>query len=86
MANTKSAIKRNRQTVTRTERNRAEKSRMKSARKKALAAIETGDKDEASKAASELRVRGGQGCETQPDSSEQSCEPQEQDREGHRSD
>ncbi len=54
MANTKSAIKRNRQTITRTERNRAEKSRMKTARKKALAAIESGDKDEASKAASEF--------------------------------
>lgn len=54
MANTKSAIKRNRQTVTRTERNRAEKSRMKSTRKKALAAIEAGNKDEAIKAASEF--------------------------------
>ncbi len=54
MANTKSAIKRNRQTITRTERNRAEKSRMKTARKKALAAIESGDKDEATKAASEF--------------------------------
>lgn len=54
MANTKSAIKRNRQTVTRTERNRAEKTRMKSTRKKALAAIEAGNKDEALKAASEF--------------------------------
>lgn len=54
MANTKSAIKRNRQTVTRTERNRAEKSRMKSSRKKTLAAIESGNKDEAVKAASEF--------------------------------
>ncbi|MDP4626439.1 MAG: 30S ribosomal protein S20 [Akkermansiaceae bacterium] len=54
MANHKSAIKRNRQTVTRTERNRAEKSRMKSSRKKALAAIESGNKDEAVKAASEF--------------------------------
>ncbi|MGJ8633990.1 MAG: 30S ribosomal protein S20 [Luteolibacter sp.] len=54
MANTKSAIKRNRQTITRTERNRAEKSRMKATRKKALAAIESGNKDEAVKAASEL--------------------------------
>lgn len=54
MANTKSAIKRNRQTVTRTERNRAEKSRMKSSRKKTLAAIESGNKDQAVKAASEF--------------------------------
>lgn len=54
MANTKSAIKRNRQTITRTDRNRAEKSRMKSTRKKALAAIESGNKEEAVKAASEF--------------------------------
>ena len=54
MANTKSAIKRNRQTVTRTERNRAEKSRIKSLRKKTVAAIEAGKKDEASKASSEF--------------------------------
>ncbi|MEP2776401.1 MAG: 30S ribosomal protein S20 [Luteolibacter sp.] len=54
MANTKSAIKRNRQTATRTERNRAEKSRMKSSRKKAISAIESGNKDEAVKAASEF--------------------------------
>ncbi|WP_411827452.1 30S ribosomal protein S20 [Luteolibacter sp. AS25] len=52
MANTKSAIKRNRQTITRTERNRAEKSRMKAARKTTLAAIVSGNKDEAVKAAS----------------------------------
>ena len=54
MANHKSAIKRIRQTATRTERNRAEKSRMKSSRKKALSAIEAGNKDEAVKAASEF--------------------------------
>ena len=54
MANHKSAIKRIRQTATRTERNRAEKSRMKSTRKKALVAIEAGNKDEAVKAASEF--------------------------------
>lgn len=54
MANTKSAIKRNRQTVTRTVRNRAEKSRIKNIRKKTIAAIESGNKDEASKASSEF--------------------------------
>ena len=54
MANTKSAIKRNRQTATRTERNRAEKSRMKTIRKKTLAAIGAGDKAAASKAAAEF--------------------------------
>lgn len=51
MANTKSALKRVRQTKTRTERNRAEKSRLKTARKSTLTAIEAGDKDAASKAA-----------------------------------
>ncbi|MCE2961158.1 MAG: 30S ribosomal protein S20 [Akkermansiaceae bacterium] len=54
MANTKSAIKRNRQTATRTERNRAEKSRMKTVRKKTLAAIESGNKQEAVKASDKL--------------------------------
>jgi small subunit ribosomal protein S20 len=54
MANHKSSIKRNRQTVVRTERNRAEKSRMKTIRKKAVAAIASGDKDAAAKAASEF--------------------------------
>ncbi|MFD2257050.1 30S ribosomal protein S20 [Luteolibacter algae] len=54
MANTKSAIKRNRQTATRTERNRAEKSRMKTLRKKTLAAIEAGNKEDAAKASSEF--------------------------------
>jgi small subunit ribosomal protein S20 len=44
MANHKSSIKRARQTVVRTERNRAEKSRLKTLRKKALAAIASGDK------------------------------------------
>ena len=52
MANTKSAIKRNRQTLIRTERNRAEKSRMKTLRKKTLAAIEAGNMEEAQKASS----------------------------------
>lgn len=54
MANHKSSIKRIRQTATRTERNRAEKSRMKTSRKKALAAIEAGNKDAAVKAASDF--------------------------------
>lgn len=54
MANHKSAIKRNRQTVKRTERNRAEKSRIKTVRKKALAAIESGNKENAAHAASAL--------------------------------
>ena len=54
MANHKSSIKRARQTVVRTERNRAEKSRMKTLRKKALTVIATGDKVAAAKASSEL--------------------------------
>lgn len=54
MANHKSSIKRARQTIVRTERNRAEKSRMKTIRKKALSAIAAGDKDAAVKAGSEL--------------------------------
>jgi len=54
MANTKSAQKRSRQTIVRTERNRAEKSRVKTLRKKALAVIATGDKEAAAKAVSEF--------------------------------
>ena len=54
MANHKSSIKRARQTVVRTERNRAEKSRMKTLRKKAIAAIASGDKAAATTAASAL--------------------------------
>jgi small subunit ribosomal protein S20 len=54
MANHKSSIKRARQTVVRTERNRAEKSRMKTLRKKAIAAIASGDKAAAATAASAL--------------------------------
>eukprot|EP00004_Rigifila_ramosa_P009153 TRINITY_DN20633_c0_g1_i1.p1 TRINITY_DN20633_c0_g1~~TRINITY_DN20633_c0_g1_i1.p1 ORF type:complete len:103 (+),score=26.43 TRINITY_DN20633_c0_g1_i1:48-311(+) len=50
MANTKSALKRSRQTIARTERNNSQKSRLKTLRKKALAAIATGDKAAASKA------------------------------------
>ncbi len=44
MANTKSALKRVRQTKTRTALNRALKTRVKTTRKSALAAIESGDK------------------------------------------
>ena len=52
MANHKSSIKRARQTVVRTERNRAEKSRFKTLRKGVLAALTAGDKDAAAKASS----------------------------------
>jgi small subunit ribosomal protein S20 len=52
MANHKSSIKRARQTIVRTERNRAEKSRIKTLRKKTLTAIETGDKEAAATASS----------------------------------
>ena len=50
MANTKSALKRVRQTKTRTERNRVLKSRIKTLRKKALSAKESGDAAAASEA------------------------------------
>ncbi len=43
MANTKSALKRSRQSITRTARNRAAKSRLKSARKAVAEAIAKGD-------------------------------------------
>lgn len=43
MANTKSALKRARQTVVRTQRNRLIKSNVRSSRKKVLAAITAGD-------------------------------------------
>lgn len=45
MANTKSAIKRIRQTATRTARNRAAISRLKTLRKKVAFAVEQGDKE-----------------------------------------
>jgi small subunit ribosomal protein S20 len=54
MANHKSSIKRARQTVVRTERNRAAKSRIKTLRKKTLGAIAAGAKETAVKAGSEL--------------------------------
>jgi small subunit ribosomal protein S20 len=54
MANHKSSIKRARQTIVRTERNRAVKSRIKTLRKKALVAIAAGDKETAAKVSSEF--------------------------------
>lgn len=54
MANHKSSEKRARQTIVRTERNRAEKSRIKTLRKKTLTAVAAGDKEGAAKASSEL--------------------------------
>ncbi len=54
MANHKSSIKRTRQTIVRTERNRAEKSRMKTLRKKTLTAVAAGDKEGAAKASAEF--------------------------------
>lgn len=50
MANTKSALKRIRQTETRTLRNRAALSRIKTLRKKVATAVELSDKDSASTA------------------------------------
>ncbi|MEI6605482.1 MAG: 30S ribosomal protein S20 [Verrucomicrobiota bacterium] len=52
MANTKSALKRVRQTEVRTERNRADKTRMKTLRKKTLSAVAAGDAPAAASAAS----------------------------------
>ncbi len=52
MANTKSALKRVRQTEVRTERNRADKTRMKTLRKKTLSAVAAGDAPTAASAAS----------------------------------
>lgn len=54
MANHKSSIKRARQTIVRTERNRAAKSRMKTLRKKTLTAVAAGDKEGATQASSEF--------------------------------
>ena len=54
MANHKSSIKRSRQTIVRTERNRAIKSRIKTLRKKTLSAVAAGDKQAALAASSEL--------------------------------
>ena len=54
MANHKSALKRSRQTIVRTERNTALKSRIKTLRKKTLAAVESGDKETAVSTSKEL--------------------------------
>ena len=54
MATHTSSIKRSRQTIVRTERNRAIKSRIKTLRKKTLAAVAAGDKQAAILASSEL--------------------------------
>ena len=54
MANHASAEKRNRQRITRTERNRAVKSRIRTLRKKVLSAVTSGDKAAAATAVSEL--------------------------------
>ena len=53
MANSKSALKRVRQTETRTARNRQVKTRVKNLRKKALAAVEAGNSADAEKASGE---------------------------------
>ena len=53
MANIKSAIKRAKQSEVNRIRNKAGKSRVLTARKKVLAAVEAGNKDEATKAYSE---------------------------------
>lgn len=54
MANTKSALKRVRQTATRTARNKSLTSRMKTLRKKAIESADAGDKEAAQKAFSEF--------------------------------
>jgi small subunit ribosomal protein S20 len=54
MANHKSSIKRARQTIVRTERNRAAKSLIKTLRKKTLSAVASGDKEAAAKASAEF--------------------------------
>jgi len=54
MANTKSAAKRARQTKVRTTRNRSIKTSVRSAQKKALAAVQTGDKSAAAAAVSQF--------------------------------
>lgn len=54
MANSRSALKRVRQTQTRTQRNKVIKSRMKACRKATVAAIEQGKKKDAEKCLSQL--------------------------------
>ena len=45
MANSRSASKRARQTITRTERNKSTRTRVKNAKRQCLEAVEAGDKD-----------------------------------------
>ncbi len=54
MANSKSALKRVRQTKTRTERNKTVRTRMKSLRRRAIEAAEAGNNDEARAALNEF--------------------------------
>ena len=54
MANSKSALKRVRQAATRTAQNKSLTSRMKTLRKKAVEAAESGDKDTANKTFTEF--------------------------------
>lgn len=54
MANSKSALKRVRQSATRTAKNKSLTTRMKTLRKKAIDAASSGDKDTAKKAFSEF--------------------------------
>lgn len=54
MANTKSALKRVRQSEVRTDRNKALTTRMKGLRKKTIAAAEAGDKETAQKTLTEF--------------------------------
>jgi len=54
MANTKSALKRIRQTKTRTARNKAAKSRLRTLRKKVLSTVESGEEPAIKSAVSEF--------------------------------
>lgn len=64
MANTKSAIKRNRQTIIRTARNRAALSRLKTLRKKVAAAAQGGDKKAAAEAYNEFSSAADKAAKT----------------------
>ena len=62
MANIKSAVKRNNQAAVRNERNRAVKSSVLTANKKLIAAIDSGNKDEAVKAFSAYTSQLDKAC------------------------
>ena len=64
MANSKQAEKRGRQTITRTERNAATKTRVKSSRKQLAAAVEAGDKDTAAKKLAEVASTADRAAKT----------------------